>query len=228
MHLLVDNDRQMNIWWSAKCGCSFVKNLYYTIVLKKEISDIHSRETYAAIYDHRNKNFLNLYVCRNPYARIVSSFAQKLELYPEYTSFEGFVDLLYDHYVNRKNVIKDVHHTTPQFSELFPFWDNNFYFHDIVKLEELDRVDLLDRWFDIQTEKKPKNDFGYNMNVQKNKHTVANAFKLSRQEIIQLKKDGTVPYYTSFYNDKIKQKIDRIYRIDFKMFEKYGIHYKLE
>ena len=228
MYLITDNKYKINIWWSAKCACTYIKNMYYVVILGYDIEDVHINESYTAKYV--KNNYKNVYVCRNPYARIVSSYVHRLELYDKYESFEDFINLIYQQYVKCNTIIDEkdfIHHTTPQFSELYPL-DESFKLDSITKMEDLYKTNLLKEWFNITTDIKLKDNFGYNTNVQRNNYIVKNAFKLAKKDIIEMKKENNVPYYTSFYNEEIKNKVNEIYNVDFKILEYYNIIYKLE
>ena len=230
MYLIVDNNYKINIWWSAKCACTYIKNMYYNEILKKNITNVHIPESYSSIYT-KNSDYKNYYVCRNPYARIVSAYVHRLQLHNDYDSFEDFVNILYKHYVIKNITIQNkdlLHHTSPQFADKYPINDKTFKFTSVTKMEDLDKINLLKEWFGITTKIELKKDFGYNTNVQSNTTKIDNIYKMSKNDIITLKSQKKIPHYSSFYNHDIKRKVYDIYKTDFNMLSTYGIFYDIE
>ena len=78
MHFLVDNNKKIIFGWSAKCGCSHLKLIYWflqtgdaTINSKK----LHTNDSKPLPNDIQN--YTTIIVTRNPYKRIVSGFLRQ-------------------------------------------------------------------------------------------------------------------------------------------------------
>jgi hypothetical protein len=64
-------------------------------------------------------------------------------------------------------------------------------------------------------------------NCQKSEFFRENAYDLEYDVLLELKKKKEMPNYKYFYNQEIKQKVERIYRDDFEILAAHGIHYSL-
>ena len=228
MYVLVSDLHKVNLWWSAKCGCTYTKYLFYNKILNKNIEYMHN-EYPISIY---NKNYDNFYICRDPYARILSCFIDKYingfltHLYKP-ISFKQFVDDLYNFYINgNKSYTFDIHHTTPQFSEAYPINDTEFKFKKILKLEEVNDKIILKEIYNMDDDKKEIYNFSVHyVNIQKNKNIHKNVYNIDYDMLTILKNNNLVPNFISFYNEDIKKKIEEIYKIDFEILAKYNIKY---
>jgi len=156
MFPIYDDENKIAIWWSAKCGCSTIKNIYYNIIKNKNISHVHFE---YQCFDSNKLDYENILIIRDPYDRAVSVFMDKyingdctylIENIDDLT-FEKFVLLLEKKYIiyneNSTNIFLDSHHITPQFSEQYNNLskyciENNidFKFDKIYKLEEFNNI----------------------------------------------------------------------------------------
>ena len=163
MFPIYDDVNKITIWWSAKCGCSTVKNIYYNIIKNMNIPFKNCHFEYSKFIPEK-LYYKNILITRNPYHRIVSCFLDKY-IYGDYKcniphdniNFEDFINELYKKYIIHKyngefdNRIIDKHHTTPQFSEIYNDLLNycyknniNFKFDKIYKLEEFNYENQID------------------------------------------------------------------------------------
>jgi hypothetical protein len=141
MRFLIDRKNKVIFGWSAKCGCSHVKKLFY--FLKNEN---HTKQRYL----HRDDNIqlpgddINDYVIivftRNPYERLVSGFLDKYN--PNYGEFKQMwggsmltFSLFVDELVTKKWNKVEHHHFTPQTSE-------GYNFNQMKKAKELIVYDI--------------------------------------------------------------------------------------
>lgn len=234
MYLIISDQFKLNLWWSAKCGCTYLKNLYFNHVLKLNIKNVHLKSCRQQKY--YDNGYKNIYICRNPYARIVSSFLDRCvrnDFFYRFANFEDFIQIMYDYYVNGVKYIftyNIIHHTTPQFSELFLETSeeyHNFRFDIIYKLEEVTDQQLLKELFHMENSNLQK-DFGHSNNVQKNKIYRGDSYRIDSSELYYLKYIKEIPHYSCFYNEKIKRQVEAIYQKDFEQLKKYGIHYEID
>ena len=74
MYYLVDNDKKIIFGWSAKCGCSHVKQIFW--YLNNKSVEIHTELDYCNIPEDI-ENYITIIFIRNPYKRVVSGFIDK-------------------------------------------------------------------------------------------------------------------------------------------------------
>lgn len=80
MYFLVDNNRKILFGWSAKCGCSHIKRMFYFLKNNKmNNKPIHTHNDYNKLPDDI-ENYTTIIISRSPYERIVSGFLDKYKL----------------------------------------------------------------------------------------------------------------------------------------------------
>jgi hypothetical protein len=96
MYFLIDDKKKLIFGWSAKCGCSFIKRLFYEYqgVNVDHLTSIHTG-TYNWLHPYQF-NYSKVLFIRNPYKRIVSGFVDKycirdFHLNIELLTFEKFI-----------------------------------------------------------------------------------------------------------------------------------------
>jgi len=244
MHPIYDDVNKITIWWSAKCGCSTIKYIYYNIIKDMNIINIHFEYNK---FDSSKLHYKNILVVRNPYDRIVSTFLNKyINEYSQLNiinklenifdlTFEKFVLLLKEQYVTFTNNCLNKHHTTPQFSEAYNNLskyciENNidFKFDKIYKLEEFDSTAQKEfiSYFK-ETSLLDNINIKYNVTNNENNNEDFNKnniyYLLKYQELLDLK--DFKKNYKLFYNNSIRLLIETIYKVDFDNLKKYDIEY---
>jgi len=76
MYFLIDNKNKIIFGWSAKCGCSHIKNIFWFLQNNNTDNKIHITEEYNSIPDDI-ENYTTIIINRNPYKRIISGFLDK-------------------------------------------------------------------------------------------------------------------------------------------------------
>jgi hypothetical protein len=248
MFPLYDDKNKKIIFWSYKSGCTFIRNIYYNHYLnlqyeKNYIKIITLFNRYKSIDKNKLLTYKKIYVCRNPYSRIVSCFIDKyingyftswLKLnikiinflnyfqnkkYIKF-SFTEFINLVYDKIVLSKFNLLELDHIAPQFSINN---NNNFTFDKIYKLEYLNNSTFLQDEFNIKNDIINKSE--HHNNCDKSDYNFENAFELNYEELLYLKKEKRIPNYKCFYNEEIKKKVEEIYKNDLDILIKYNIIY---
>jgi hypothetical protein len=226
MYFLVDNVNKIIFGWSAKCGCSHIKHIYWFLQTNNLDNVIHTKKDYNEIPNDIT-NYTTLIFSRNPYKRIVSGFLEKYKKNGEYRNlwpypsltFSQFIDKLIDYNWD----IIDKHHFEPQteyildkkilMSKTIKFYDisniNYAYIEQLYKKNIPDYVinkkEGHERQYQITTDKY-LNDYVYDLNID---------------EYINYNID--IKY---FYNEEIIKKVFNFYIEDFNFFEENGINYK--
>lgn len=128
MLFLIDDKLKIIFGWSAKCGCSHIKNMFYYLQsgVSCGLNDYVHRgkgHDFQPLPENLSEYVLLLFI-RNPYKRLVSGFLDKYGPKGEFRhlwdctlsiTFANFVDAIY----NNDSRMIDNHHFTPQTSEHF-------------------------------------------------------------------------------------------------------------
>lgn len=238
------------LFWSYKCGCTFIKHLFYNKIMKYNYSTSYIKlltalQTFFKPNNQKLIIYKKIYVCRNPYARIVSCFIDKYihgyftfymksNLYIQSFfgnkikkfTFKNFIDLVYAKMILKKNNLLEYNHLECQFNK-------SYMMDKIFKLEDLSKNDCfydylneIDPNIMLETNTKAMVFDNYS-NCQKSEFFVENAYDLEYDVLLELKKKKEMPNYKYFYNQEILQKVKRIYRDDFEILAAHGIHYNL-
>jgi hypothetical protein len=248
MFPLYDDKNKKIFFWSYKCGCTFVREIFYNYYLKLNykknyIQIISLLNRYNSIDNNKLLTYKKIYVCRNPYVRIVSCFIDKYinghftnwlsinikivnfinyfqhKKYINFT-FKDFIDLVYDKIVLSKFNLLEYYHIAPQFSINY---NNNFTFDKIYKLENLNDSSFLQDEFNITNP--INNNSQHYSNCENTDYFVENAFELNYNELLYLKKQKKIPNYKCFFNEEIKEKVTKIYQHDISLLSKFNINY---
>ena len=224
MFFLVDVNNKIIFGWSAKCGCSHIKNIYWFLQTDKPTNKIHKNDRSNLPDDI--ENYITLIFCRNPYKRIISGFLDKYKknggcrhLWKEsYLSFSHFVDKL----INCDWTTIDKHHFTPQTTEHF---DNKILLSKIIKIYDICNIDY-EYIEQLYNKNIPECVINKQMGHEATFRTKTNdcienyVYDLDIDEYIDCNVDTKY-----FYNEEIKEKVFNFYINDFNFFDKNGIYY---
>ena len=225
MYFLVDSTNKVIFGWSAKCGCTHIKTLFYYLTNDNPFFQVHRPHSYASLpTDYNNYNII--IITRNPYDRIVSGFRDKymeqiitLEGYDSATlTFNEFTTELQNN--GLANI--DSHHFTRQLSEKWnselmninniKYYDINFIDYDYISSLYNDRI------------------IPDNVKHFRGPHTVRHSNIVHQEPVYNqpysVYKDKKVSIEL-FYNDEIKDRVYKIFQADFVCFEAIGIKYDL-
>jgi hypothetical protein len=224
MFFLVDTDKQIIFGWSAKCGCSHVKNIYWYLQTGKLDNEIHSKKDVNKLPDDI-QNYKTIIVIRNPYERIISGFLDKYSKKGQFRhlwkdsflSFSQFVDKV----TNNDWITIDRHHFTPQLSEHF---DKKILLSKIIKFYDIANIDY--EYIEQLYEKKIPE---YVIN-KKTGHEKQLRIKKGCYDkyVYELNIDDYIDYSVDtkyFYNEEIREKVFHFYLNDFNFFYENGIDY---
>jgi hypothetical protein len=225
MHYLVDTNNKIIFGWSAKCGCSHIKHIYWFLQTNNIINYIHTERDSNNLPDDIN-NYTTIIFSRNPYKRIVSGFLDKYKKIGEFRnlwtksvlSFSQFVDEL----IQNDWKMCEYHHFTPQTTEKFDkkiLLSKNINFYDISNIdykyiEQLYNKKIPESVINI------KNGHERNSIIKTDICFDKYVYDLNIDEYIDYNVD--IKY---FYNEEIKQKVFNFYIKDFIFFNENGIDY---
>ena len=247
MFFLYDDYRKIAFGWSAKCGCTHVKNLYnYLVSNNTELID-HKKFNFPCLpYGADNKyDYKYIFFMRNPYERIVSGF---LDIRLNIKSFSDnnipytFKNFLYELRDNGLAKTKG--------------WDylrgNINHHHFTNQLSEGIKVKLIDKEYVITNDNFLKNkniivfdikeiNYEYIKTIFKKKipeslksfrgsHCRGELDKFTNNQVyydIEINKKNLEEYkkihYTNFFNKELKEIVDKFYKNDFIFLHKNGI-----
>ena len=214
MYFLVDNNRKIIFGWSAKCGCSHVKKIFFYLTNVFH-ETVHLKTSYQQLPKSIN-GYKIILISRNPYERLVSGFLDKYNPKGSFRSKWNSKTLTFNKFVEEllkeKWTTIDKHHFTRQTSEAFkPILINNKnirYFDikniDYEYIEQLYNKKLPDsvKYFKGDHSRKTFEnvieDYVYDLDIKEYYEKSIN--------------------YKYFYNPALKQKVFNFYKKDFEFF----------
>lgn len=227
MLFLVDTKNKIIFGYSAKCGCSHIKNIYWFLQKNNIIDNIH-KSLYCHNLPNDIENYTTLIFCRNPYQRLLSGFLDKYKKDGQYRnrwrhpslSFSQFVDEL----VKSNWSIIDQHHFTPQTTEKF---DKKIHSSKIIKIYDICNIDY--QYIEkLYNKKIPDNVLNKKQGHERSFHI---KYKYeSDKNVYDLHIDEYQEYDVDikfFYNEDIKEKVFKFYINDFNFFKNNDIDYTI-
>lgn len=224
MFFLVDKNRKIIFGWSAKCGCSHIKIIYWFLQTDKIKNKIHTEKDRNSLPDDI-ENYTTLVFIRNPYERLVSGFLDKYKIDGQYRhkwkdhflSFSNFIDRL----VNKDWKAIDKHHFIPQTCELFN--KKKIILSKHIKLYDIANIDY--QYIEHLFNKKIptcviKRRMGHERKTNGNK---IDNFVNSLHIDTYINYSIDIKY---FYTEEIKERVFNFYINDFNFFKENKIDYK--
>ncbi len=226
MFFLVNKDKKIIFGWSAKAGCSHVKNLFYFLENENINNKIHTNNDVCNLPHNLNDYIVILFI-RNPYKRLVSGFLDKYKLNGELRNkWTKKEPLTFTNFINElitgtyKTV--DKHHFTPQLSEHF---NNNILNHRKLCVFDIEKINykFLEKIFNVMI---PIEVINFRGNHIYNGIKIIN-YKICDYEIDIIIENHLKPSVNNFYNKELKEKVDNFYKKDFDFFKSKGFNYEI-
>ena len=222
MHFLVDTNKKIIFGWSAKCGCSHIKTIFWFLQTDNVNNLIHTAKDINKM-PNDIENYTTIIFIRNPYKRIISGFLEKYKKCGKYRhlwrnsflSFSQFVDKL----INCDWKTIDYHHFTPQTTEHFDkkiLLSKNIKFYDIGKID----YEYIEQLYNKKIPECVIN--------KKHGHERLSYVNSYNKYVYDLHIDDYLDYNidtTYFYNKEIREKVFTFYIKDFSFFKENGIDY---
>jgi len=226
MLFIVDNNKKIIFGWSAKCGCSHIKTIYWFLQTDDNLNIVIHTSNDVNPLPVDIENYTTLIFCRNPYKRIISGFLDKYSNTGEFIhlwkhsslSFSQFVDEV----IKNEWIMIHKHHFTPQTTEAF---DEKILLSKIIKFYDISNIDYeyIEKLYNKKIPECVIN--------KKQGHERFNQIKtdiLFNKYVYDLNIDTYINYNVDkkyFYNEEIKQKVFNFYIKDFNFFYENGIDY---
>jgi hypothetical protein len=225
MYFLIDNKNKIIFGWSAKCGCSHVKNIFWFLQNDKINNSTHTKEAMNRLPEHI-ENYNTVIFTRNPYKRLVSGFLDKYKKFGEFRhkwnrpsiTFTSFVNEL----IKNKWELIERHHFTPQTSENF---DAKMIRSKTIKFFDIENIDYeyIEQLYNKSIPDNVKNKkMGHERIFAINKSKKIEDYVYDRELDGIVDSDINIRY---FYNEELKSKVLDFYRNDFNFFNQNGIDY---
>lgn len=226
MFFLVDTNKKIIFGWSAKCGCSHIKNIFWFFQTNNLINIIHTSND-INLLPNDIENYTTIIITRNPYKRIISGFLDKYRIGGQYRnlwdcstiSFSNFVDKLI---INDWEKI-DYHHFSPQTGDNF---DKKILLSKIIKFYDISNIDYeyIEQLYNKKIPEyiiniKQGHERHFQIKIDNNYHNKY-VYDVNIDEYVDYNVD-----INNFYNEEIREKVFKFYNDDFIFFYENGINY---
>jgi len=225
MLFLVDNNLKVIFGWSAKCGCSHVKRIFFFLQNDK-IDNIIHRGGEKFVLPDDIENYTTILFCRNPYKRIISGFLDKYKINGEFRHLWKHYYITFSQFINElmknKWEMIEKHHFTPQTSEDFD--KNKIKMSKCVKCFDIENIDytyiegLYNKSLPLELLSKKEG------HERKKYQETYNGPVYNLYMYTYYNYNVDVKY---FYNEDLKNKVYKFYENDFLFFNELGINYKM-
>ena len=225
MYFLVDTNKKIIFGWSAKCGCSHIKNIFWFLQTSNLENSIHTPKDNNEL-PNNIENYITIIFIRNPYKRIISGFLDKYKKKGQYRylwkdsvlSFSQFVDKL----INCDWKTIDCLHFTPQTTEKF---DKKILHSKIIKFYDIVQIDY-EYVEQLYNKKIPE----YILNKKQGHERLLNinVENYYNNYVYDLHIDDYIDYNIDinyFYNKDIREKVFNFYINDFIFFKENSFDY---
>lgn len=229
MLFLIDNRNKVIFGWSAKCGCTHVKKLFYYLTEQDHGNEIKLHRDYnVRLPDDGNiADYVIFVFTRNPYQRLISGFLDKYNPYggslnQKWGGGKLTFSLFVEELLTRKWDKIDNHHFTPQTSE-------GFNLNQMRKTKELIVYDIKNidygRISQIYKKDIPQSiiEFrGEHSRKPTGENIKTNVYDMELKDIYKNKVD-----YKYFYNNEIQEQVYQFYKNDFDFCSLFFIKYNI-
>lgn len=224
MKFLVSNSNKIIFGWSAKCGCSKIKRIFYYLEQNLIETKIHTENEYIYNLPDNISEYTVIIISRNPYKRLVSGFLEKYNINGEFRKLWQYNTLTFKNFIDEllKNnwEMIEYHHFTKQTSEFFNI--------DILKqskeiicfdLENINYKYLESLYNKIIPAEILEKKEGHERKKYTNNFEIS-VYDLNIDEYYEFNVD--IKY---FYNNELIDKVYNFYKDDFNFFLEYNINY---
>ena len=221
MYFLTDPEKKVIFGWSAKCGCSHIKNLFKFLKTGRlpNAKTIHTG-TYGELLPDIS-GYTVILVLRNPFERLVSGFLDKYrpggpftKSFPKGLTFNTFVDELVKGDYTRVNQ----HHFTPQLSEA---WADRLKQHDRLVVYDLNGIDYA-YMAELYRTVIPAELIAFRGGHENSKSRYTRQNRSNVADLPQTAYEGERPDTAAFYTPENRAKVQAFYAQDFAFYAERG------
>lgn len=225
MYFLKNDNIKVIFGWSAKCGCTHVKKLFYYLQ-NNENQKLHTQNDINSLPKNINE-YTTILIVRNPYERILSGFLDKYQINGEFRKKWRYKKLTFSLFINElvsnKYRMIDTHHFIPQTQE-------HFNKSELLRSKKLIIYDINNINYDfiekIYNKKIPEHILNFKgEHIRKYKEENSNFDK-----VYDLEMSEYFDYKISidkFYNTELRDKVYNFYIDDFNFFKEHKKIYEL-
>jgi hypothetical protein len=226
MLFLIDENKKVIFGWSAKCGCSHIKNMFYylqTGYCCKPGEYVHKGKgkDFQPLPENLDNYTMVLFI-RNPYKRLVSGFLDKYGPNGEFRYlWDDSIPLTFSNFVDKiaeKSKMIDNHHFTPQTGEHF---NDRIKNHSKTLIYDIDNIDynVIGHIFRKELPQEVLDYRGEHCYKYVDTNPI-DVYDVPLDTCYMLK-----PPLRCFYNDLLKEKVENIYKDDFEFFKERGFKF---
>jgi hypothetical protein len=225
MFFLIDSNLKIIFGWSAKCGCSHIKKIFWYLSTGDINHKIHIKTEYNEL-PIDIENYTTIIICRNPYNRIISGFLDKYKTNGEFREMWKNNTIKFRDFVSE--IVKENwskiqrHHFIPQTSEKFN--EDKIMKSKIIKFYDITKIDY--NYIENLYNKKIPDEVIYHKQGHERgiKEFDYNDYVYDLDMSTYYDYNVDIKY---FYDDELKEKVHEFYKNDFIFFAKNGIKYEL-
>jgi hypothetical protein len=214
------------VGWSAKCGCSHIKHIWYYLKTSSENPDIIHGDQDSAFLPDNISEYNTILIIRNPYKRLVSGFSDKWPdtVIHRHWKFKEITFRLFVNKLRKKDYyFIDYHHFMPQTDG--PFDETILAASKSLKLFDIENIDYsyIEGLFDKKiTDSVLHRKFGHESPIFNSNfnHDVCDL-----ETKLYANKNVRIQY---FYDNDIARSVTEIYKNDLIFFKKYGFDYETD
>jgi hypothetical protein len=222
MYFLVDTARKILFGWSAKCGCSHIKRIFYFLKNKKENTVIHGDKDYNKLPRDIEK-YTTIIISRNPYERIVSGFLDKYKPSGSFRHLWKHETITFAKFVEELgkgdwNMVEK-HHFTPQTTEEF---NKSIMSSKCIKCYDIKNIDYnyIEELYNVKIPE--------TILTKKEGHERKNYGESIDHDVFDLEMTDYFNFNVNskyFYNEELKNRVYNFYKNDFIFFNEMGLDY---
>ncbi len=216
MYFLIDRTKKIIFGWSAKCGCSHIKQIFWYY------QGINKKNVHANSYGRLPPNISGynvILISRDPYKRLVSGFLDKYkpgsELMKKWKHPKMTFSLFVKELVKGDWAMIDKHHFTPQTSEAFNPALLDYSKNNLIRCFYIENIDYhyIESLYGKPIPPEIKNFKCGHERTVKQETFEGPLYDLDMETYINAN-----VHYSQFYNDELKQLVYDFYKNDFQYF----------
>ncbi len=230
MFFLVDHTNCIIFAWSAKCGCSHIKNMFWFLTLTNQDymkCKIHNDKEKMKLPDNI-EDYTLIITLRNPFKRIVSGFLDKYKPNGQYKKKWKHPEITFSIFVNEVVINSSMierHHFCPQTTEHYN--EEHLMRAKYIKVFDIENIDYkyIEKLYNIEI---PDSVIKFKGRLWENVRDKDSLLTWGGGNVYDDEMETYISFnvpYTNFYTPHIKEQVTTYYNKDFTLANKFGINY---